>query len=70
MTTQPQTCVGGLLYSRQERFQSFREFDWFSQQREIRPASSYLSRVMSPSQVSSDDFPRLAGARNFDVWKE
>ncbi|ETP21193.1 hypothetical protein F441_05219 [Phytophthora nicotianae CJ01A1] len=24
---------------------------------------------MSPSQVSSDDFPRLAGARNSDVWK-
>ena len=24
---------------------------------------------MSPSQASSDDFPRLTGARNFDVWK-
>ncbi|GMF45788.1 unnamed protein product [Phytophthora fragariaefolia] len=24
---------------------------------------------MSPSQASSDDFPRLSGARNFDVWK-
>ncbi|KAG6606610.1 uncharacterized protein IUM83_19047 [Phytophthora cinnamomi] len=24
---------------------------------------------MSPSQVSSDDFPRLTGSRNFDVWK-
>ncbi|GMF46284.1 unnamed protein product [Phytophthora fragariaefolia] len=24
---------------------------------------------MSPSQASSDDFPRLTGSRNFDVWK-
>ncbi|RAW20395.1 hypothetical protein PC110_g23163 [Phytophthora cactorum] len=24
---------------------------------------------MSSSQVSSDDFPRLVGAENFDVWK-
>ncbi|KAE9052846.1 hypothetical protein PR003_g148 [Phytophthora rubi] len=24
---------------------------------------------MSPSQASSDDFPRLVGADNFDVWK-
>ncbi|OWZ15908.1 Neutral zinc metallopeptidase [Phytophthora megakarya] len=24
---------------------------------------------MSPSQASSDDFPRLVGAENFDVWK-
>ncbi|KAE8982937.1 hypothetical protein PR003_g23200 [Phytophthora rubi] len=24
---------------------------------------------MSPSQASSDDFPRLIGAENFDVWK-
>ncbi|KAJ8521602.1 hypothetical protein ON010_g17797 [Phytophthora cinnamomi] len=26
-------------------------------------------QVMSPSQASSDDFPRLIGAENFDVWK-
>ncbi|KAK1932082.1 hypothetical protein P3T76_009406 [Phytophthora citrophthora] len=25
--------------------------------------------VMSPQQASSDDFPRLSGAKNFDVWK-
>ncbi|OWZ05513.1 hypothetical protein PHMEG_00022391 [Phytophthora megakarya] len=24
---------------------------------------------MSPQQASSDDFPRLSGAKNFDVWK-
>ncbi|KAK1930398.1 hypothetical protein P3T76_014069 [Phytophthora citrophthora] len=24
---------------------------------------------MSPRQASSDDFPRLIGAENFDVWK-
>ncbi|KAG6622727.1 Neutral zinc metallopeptidase [Phytophthora cinnamomi] len=24
---------------------------------------------MSPNQASSDDFPRLIGAENFDVWK-
>ncbi|KAG2787369.1 hypothetical protein PC116_g16336 [Phytophthora cactorum] len=24
---------------------------------------------MSPSQASTDDFPRLTGSRNFDVWK-
>ncbi|KAI9981245.1 hypothetical protein PInf_008895 [Phytophthora infestans] len=30
---------------------------------------SYTSSVMSPSQASSDDFPRLIGAENFDVWK-
>ncbi|POM80398.1 Hypothetical protein PHPALM_1773, partial [Phytophthora palmivora] len=24
---------------------------------------------MSPSQASSDDFPRLIGVENFDVWK-
>ncbi|GMF62007.1 unnamed protein product [Phytophthora fragariaefolia] len=24
---------------------------------------------MSPSQASSDEFPRLTGADNFDVWK-
>ncbi|KAK1947274.1 hypothetical protein P3T76_001284 [Phytophthora citrophthora] len=26
-------------------------------------------QVMSPQQASSDDFPRLSGAKNFDVWK-
>ncbi|KAI9993430.1 hypothetical protein PInf_015526 [Phytophthora infestans] len=26
-------------------------------------------KVMNPSQASSDDFPRLIGAENFDVWK-
>ncbi|POM65710.1 Hypothetical protein PHPALM_18533, partial [Phytophthora palmivora] len=33
--------------------------------------SSYAPsvNVMSPSQASSDDFPRLIGADNFDVWK-
>ncbi|KAG3042825.1 hypothetical protein PI124_g22218 [Phytophthora idaei] len=24
---------------------------------------------MSPSQASSEDFPRLVGDENFDVWK-
>ncbi|KAK1939977.1 hypothetical protein P3T76_008300 [Phytophthora citrophthora] len=29
----------------------------------------YPPEVMSPRQASSDDFPRLIGAENFDVWK-
>ncbi|KAK1947027.1 hypothetical protein P3T76_001037 [Phytophthora citrophthora] len=29
----------------------------------------YFPEVMSPRQASSDDFPRLIGAENFDVWK-